>query len=373
MANIGINSKESKNSSMMDKLNDYLISIQTIKVKEKLIFYRLLSTMINAWMWLVKSIGVLENQEKNPVFKKMLWVFKEKLKSGQSFSECIDLYPSSFWVSEVWIIKSWEKTWKLNEILIELADQIEKVSSISWKIKSAMMYPMFILIVVVWVVAVMMVKVVPQLLEIFEDESKLPSSTRTLIAISDFFVNSWYLAIIGVIFIIVFVRIWWKTADWRYNLDKIKLHVPVFWKINQLLILSKFSRVFAGLISSWISIIESLKIVSDAVWNDVYRQRVLLLREDVKQWIKIWESLDWDNLFPEMMVQMIQVWEQTAKLDKTILKVADFYDEQVDNTIWIINKLLEPFIIVLLAVVVWWIAVAIMEPIMSLSETVWDI
>lgn len=358
--------------TLMRKINDYLISIQKVKVKEKLVFYRLLSTMINAWMWLVKSIGVLENQEKNPVFKRMLWAFKERLKSGQNLSECIDLYPSSFWISEVWIIKSWEKTWKLNEVLVELADQIEKVSSISWKIKSAMMYPMFILVVVVWVVWVMMVKVVPNLLEIFDDKSQLPSSTKTLIAISDFFIHSWYLLGLGVLFIYIFVIVWWKTANWRYNLDKMKLHIPVFWKINQLLILSKFSRVFSGLISSWISIIESLNIVSDAVWNDVYKQRILLLREDVKQWIKIWESLDGDKLFPEMMVQMIQVWEQTAKLDKTILKVADFYDEQVDNTIAIINKLLEPFIIILLAVVVWWIAVAIMEPIMALSDTVWD-
>ena len=187
--------------TIAEKVNDYLISIQKIKVKEKLVFYRLLSTMINAWMWLVKSVTVLENQEKNLVFKRMLWVFRDRLKWWKTLSECIDLYPSSFWISEVWIIKSWEKTWKLNEILVELADQIEKVSSISWKIKSAMMYPMFILAVVVGVVGVMMVKVVPKLLEIFDDESKLPASTKTLIAISDFFIHSWYVLILGVIFI----------------------------------------------------------------------------------------------------------------------------------------------------------------------------
>ncbi|PID86331.1 hypothetical protein CSB08_01045 [Candidatus Gracilibacteria bacterium] len=352
------------------KINDYIISIQKIKVKEKLIFYRLLSTMINAGIGLVKSMTVLENQEKNPVFKKMLGVFRDKLKLGQNLSECIDLYPSSFGISEVGIIKSGEKTGKLNEVLLELAEQIEKVSSISGKIKSAMMYPIFILFVVIGVVGVMMVKVVPKLLEIFDDESKLPTSTKTLKAVSDFFINHWYVLILLVIFCYIFTVIWGKTINGRYNIDKIKLHIPVFGKINQLLILSKFSRIFSGLISSGISIIESLKIVSDAVGNDVYKQRILLLREDVKQGIKIWESLDGDELFPEMMVQMIQVGEQTAKLDKTILKVADFYDEQVDNTISVINKLLEPFIIVLLAIVVGGIAVAIMEPIMALSDIV---
>lgn len=363
---------EKINKGIMSKINDFLISIQKVKVKEKLVFYRLLSTMLNAWMWLVKSIIVLENQEKNPVFKKMLWVFRDKLQSWSNLSECLELYPSSFWLSEAWILRSWEKTWRLNEILVELSDQIERVSSISGKIKWAMMYPLFILIVVIGVISVMMIKVVPQLLEIFDDKSKLPDSTKVLISISDFFVNSWYIMFIVVIFAYIFFMIWWKTPWWRYNIDKMKLHFPIFWKINKLLILSKFSRVFSWLISSWISIIESLKIVSDSVWNDVYRQRILLLREDVKQWIKIWESLDWDPLFPEMMVQMIQVWEKTAKLDKTIINVANFYEEQVDNTIWVINKLLEPFIIVVLAIVVWWIAVAIMEPIMALSDTVWE-
>jgi len=128
--------------------------------------------------------------------------------------------------------------------------------------------------------------------------------------------------------------------------------------------------VFAWLLSSGVSVVESLKITSEAVWNEVYKQRILLLWEDVQQGIKIWESLDGDKLFPEMMVQMVQVWEQTAKLDTTIIKVAEFYDEQVDNTIRVLNKLLEPFIIVFLAVVVWFIALAIMQPIMNLADTI---
>jgi type IV pilus assembly protein PilC len=113
-----------------------------------------------------------------------------------------------------------------------------------------------------------------------------------------------------------------------------------------------------------------LNIVADAVGNEVYRQRILLLLEDVRGWMKMWESLEGDPLFPNIMVQMIQVWEQSAKLDTTIIKVADFYDEQVDNMAATINKLLEPFIIVFLAVIVWFIAIAIMQPIMNLADTV---
>ena len=136
------------------------------------------------------------------------------------------------------------------------------------------------------------------------------------------------------------------------------------------IILSKFARIFSWLIGSWISVVESLKITAEAVWNEVYKQRILLLTEDVGSWIKIWESLDGDKLFPDMMIQMIQVWEETAKLEETILKVSDYYDEEVDNIISNINKLLEPFIIITLAIIVWFIAMSILEPIMNMADTI---
>jgi type IV pilus assembly protein PilC len=215
-----------------------------------------------------------------------------------------------------------------------------------------------------------MTLVVPKLLEIFDDTATLPGSTQTLIFISDMFVNYWFVIIGWIIALVLWVGLWKKTPSGAYNFDRMLLKIPIFWEIQSKLILSKFSRVFSWLISSGVSIVESLHITSQAVWNEVYAQRIILLSEDVKKWIKIWESLDGDALFPDMMVQMIQVWEQTAKLDQTITKVADFYDEQVDNTIGVINKLLEPMIIVFLAVVVGFIAIAIMQPIMNLADSI---
>lgn len=364
------NENSSNLGGLISKINWFIISRQALKTKEKVMFFRLLSTMINSWISLSKSIYVLEKQEKSPTFKKLLWRFREELDSGKNLSYCLDLYPNSFLEAEVWMVRSWEKTWKLNTILNDLANQVEKVASISWKIKSALMYPMFIMFVVIWVISVMMIMVVPKLLDIFQDKSKLPNSTKTLMAVSDFFVNYWYILILVWVFLKVSIGMWKKTPTWKYMYDDFILKAPVFGQIAKKLILSKFSRVFAWLVWSWISVVESLNIISSVVWNEVYRQKILLLKEDVEKWIKIWESIDWDPLFPDMMVQMIQVWEETAKLDKTIVKVADFYEEQVDNIIATMNKLLEPFIIVFLAVVVWFIAIAIMQPIMSLSDTI---
>ena len=208
------------NKTLLDKINWYLVSMQSLKTKDKLVFYRLLSTMSNAWVSLVKAVSILENQEKNPVMKNILSNFVINLKSWKKLSDCLELYPSSFGDSEVWIIKSWEKTWKLNLVLINLANQIEKVESINWKLKWALMYPVFIMLVVVWVIFVMMTMVVPKLLEIFEDKDALPWSTKSLIAVSDFMVNYWIFIIVFFVLIVFWVSIWKKTKTWSYLFDK---------------------------------------------------------------------------------------------------------------------------------------------------------
>lgn len=360
------------NRNIIEKINDYILSTQKVKTKDKAYFYRLLATMVNSWLTLLKSVSILKEQEQNPVLKKILSRFELEIKSWKNLSYCMNLYPNSFDSSEIWIIESWEKTWKLNSALLTLSDQVEKMASMSWKLKSALMYPAMIILVVFGVIVVMMTKVVPNLVEIFWDKSTLPSSTKTLIAISDFFVNYTFSFIIWVFLLVVAISFWKKTPWWRYALDNFMIKMPIFGPIIKKIILSRFSRVLATLLSSWVSIVESLRITSQALWNEVYWQRVLLLRDDIKQWIKIWEALDWDPLFPIMLIQMIKVWEQTAQLDSIILKVADFYDEEIDNIVSTINKLLEPIIIVFMAIVIWAIALWIMQPIMQIADRIWN-
>lgn len=199
---------------------------------------------------------------------------------------------------------------------------------------------------------------------------KLPGLTQFLISTSNFMVDYWWLLILFIIGFVITVIVWKQTEEGYYKFDGLVLKLPVVGSILQKVILSKFSRVLSNLLSSGISIVESLRIVSEIVGNEVYRQRILALREDVKRGVKIGESLEDDVLFPNLLVQMIKVGEETAKLDSIILKIADFYDEEIDNTIGAINKSLEPIIIVTMGVVVGFIAVGIMQPIMNLSETV---
>ncbi|MDD5197389.1 MAG: type II secretion system F family protein [Candidatus Gracilibacteria bacterium] len=354
----------------MDAFDAWLISKQKIKLEQKVIFFRLLATMVNAGLSIMKAITILEKQEKNILLQKAYANIIIGIKSGKNLSQTLREYGENFSDSECSIIEAGEKTGKLNTSLIQLADQVEKVSGMSKKLKGALMYPAAIVVVMIGSIMVLMTMVVPKIVEIFGDKDKLPPLTKFLIATSDFFVNYWWAIIIFFVGFIITVSFWKQTESGRYRFDRIMLHLPIIGKVTQKVILSKFSRVLSNLLSSGISIVESLRIVSEVVGNEVYRQRILLLREDIKKGIKIGESLEDDSLFPDMLVQMIKVGEETAKLDTIILKIADFFDEEVDTTINSINKLLEPIIIVTMAVVVGVIAVGIMQPIMNLADVV---
>ncbi|MDD2565297.1 MAG: type II secretion system F family protein [Candidatus Gracilibacteria bacterium] len=362
--------KSSKSFSFsFTDINDWFISQQKISSKGKVIFFRLLATMVNAGIPILRAISILEKQEKDVILKKLYTNLVSGIKLGKNLSIGLRDYGGNFSDSECSIIESGEKTGKLNSALVQLADQTEKVAGISRKFKGALIYPAAIVSIMFAAIVLLMTMVVPKIVEMFGDKSKLPPLTQFLIFVSDFFINYLWLMLIFMFGFFVFIKLRYKTPDGKYRLDGILLKIPILGMINKKVILSKFARVFSNLLSSGISIVECLRIVSDVVGNEVYRQRLLLLREDVKKGVKIGESLEDDNLFPEMLVQMIKVGEETAKLDTIILKIADFYDDEVDQSVNNIQKLLEPFIIVTMSIVVGFIAVGIMQPIMGLADT----
>ncbi|MDD2487172.1 MAG: type II secretion system F family protein [Candidatus Gracilibacteria bacterium] len=365
------NQKEGKAFSFsLESINDWIIARQRISLNGKVMFFRLLSTMVNAGISILKAISILDKQEQNPILKKLYSEIIHGIRSGKNLSTCLRDYDDNFTDSECSIIESGEKTGKLNSALIQLADQVEKIENMTKKIKGALIYPVAIIFVMFGAVSVLMTLVVPKIVEIFGDKSKLPPLTQILIGTSDFFVNYLWLIIMFVIGFIIFIGFWKKTPYGKYKFDQFMLYIPIFGSMNRKVVLSKFARVLSNLLGNGISIVESLRIVSDIAGNEVYRQRIMLLREDIKKGIKIGESLEDDALFPDMLVQMIKVGEETAKLDTIIIKIADFYDDEVETTINNIQKLLEPIIIVTMAVVIGFIAIGIMQPIMNLSEIV---
>ena len=326
--------------------------------------------MTNASMTVLKSLDTLKKQEKD---KKMLAFYNfviERIQSGSTLNESLRSYYDNFTDAECSILEAGERTGKLNQALLQIADQTEKMDSISRKIRGAMIYPAVLIIGMIAVIIVLMVKVIPTLLEFFGDPETLPESTKMILGMSNFFQAYWPVLVIGVVAIYVFYAAWKKTPNGKYLNDKMILKAPIAGPIVQKVILSRFSRVFSNLIGSGVAIVEAIRIVASAVGNEVYRQRILLLRQDIKAGKKMAESLEDDPMFPELLVAMLRVGEETAQIGNTVIKIADFYDEEVDIAIGSIQKLIEPFILVMMGAVIGFIAIGVMQPMMGLAGAI---
>lgn len=364
------NQKVSATEDYFKYLKAFITIEASITLRQKVIFFRILATMVNASLTVLKSLTSLKKQEKDKNMAKFYDFMIEKIQWGLTMHESLAAYYWNFSDSEVYLIEAWERTGKLNQALIQIADQTEKVDSITRKIKWAMTYPVLLVVGMAWCVTLLMVKVIPTLTSFFWDPENLPAATKLIVNTSEAFQNSWLLIAIVLGFGFMFFKIWKKTKSGKYRWDGILLHMPVFGPLLRKVILSRFARIFSNLIGSWVSVIEAIRIVSSAVGNEVYHQRLLLLRQDVKNWQKMAESLEDDPLFPDLLVSMLRVGEETAQIGQTVVKIADFYDEEVDIAVWSIQKMIEPIILVVMAVVIWFIAVGIFQPIMNLAGSI---
>ncbi|MBB1553796.1 type II secretion system F family protein [Candidatus Gracilibacteria bacterium] len=356
--------------SIMSYIKGFFKNAGGITLRQKVVFFRIMATMTNASMTVLKSLDALKKQEKD---KKMLAFYNfviERVKSGSTLNDSLRSYYDNFTDAECSIIEAGERTGKLNQALLQIADQTEKMDSISRKIKGALVYPAVLIIGMIAVIIVLMVKVVPTLLEFFGDPETLPESTKVILAISNFFQSYWFLLLVGIIAAYIAYLAWKKTPNGKYLNDKTMLKMPIAGPIIQKVVLSRFSRVFSNLIGSGVAIVEAIRIVASAVGNEVYRQRILLLRQDIKAGKKMAESLEDDPMFPELLVAMLRVGEETAQIGNTVIKIADFYDEEVDIAIGSIQKLIEPFILVMMGAVIGFIAIGVMQPMMGLANTI---
>lgn len=351
-------------------LKNFLKHRSKITLREKVVFFRIMATMTNASMTVLKSLTALRRQEKQKHMIEFYDFVIDRVQSGNTLHESLRSYYGNFTDAECSIIEAGERTGKLNQGLLQVADQVEKMDSIGRKVKGAMTYPIVLMVGMVGVVAVIMVKVIPSLLVFFGDPETLPESTKMILAVSNFISNYWIHVILGIAVICIAFNFWAKTADGKYSVDKFLLKMPIVGPILTKVILSRFARVFSNLIGSGVAIVEAIRIVSSAVGNESYRQRILLLRQDVKNGKKMAESIENDPMFPELLVAMLRVGEETAQIGTTVIKIADFYDEEVDIAINSIQKLIEPFILVAMGVTIGFIAIGVFQPLMGLAGTI---
>lgn len=371
--------KEEDKRSTVKKIDDYLAQFFDVTLADKVIFYRLFATMINAWVPLIESLVVLKEQTKSPKFKVILDSVIRRVSSGSTIANSMHLYPEVFEDAEIWVIKAWEESGKLKDILLKLADQIERSSLITWKIKWAMIYPVVILLVVLLSLYAIMVLVIPKIKEMFSSMwAELPEITQMLINASDFLLEEWFLWINNWVSIIllcilsfIIFTYWKKTKTWDYYTSLALLYVPLFWMLEQKISVAKFCSAISLLTGSGIDLIESLRLTSNMIWNDAYKIRILRIVQDVQQWLSVAQNMKRDTLyFPSMVTSMILVWEKTGRISEVTSKVAEYFESEVDALIKNLMQLIEPLIIVVVWLLVAWIVVAVMVPLLSMSDIV---
>ncbi len=347
-------------------------SMTTIKSKDKVSFFQLLAIMIGAGVPLIRALFVLSEQLKNPRLKVAVRSIAEKVESGKKFSDAMEDFHGIFTDAQIGMIRAGEASGRLNEILKQIAKQVEKSASITAKIKGAMIYPIVVFSIMVGAVFVILAFVVPQIMELFtQSNAELPLSTRLLMGASDAVLDYYPMIFGGLAVFAGLIYLWKKTPSGKYHWHNLLLHLPVFGLLLRYVAISRFTRGLSSLIQSGIPIVKGLQIDAEAVGNEVYRKRLLLAAEDISRGIPLAENLtDSKFLFPEMLVSMLAIGEQTAELAPVADKVADYYEEEVDQMAANMSKLLEPLIMVTMGVVVGGLIVAVMQPIFGLLDVV---
>lgn len=352
------------------RINLFLVEHSKIPAQAKGQFFHLLSVMINSGIPMIKALRSLAAQtEKSVRLQYIIEDLANSVENGSSLSESLATYNEVFSEQEVGMIQAGEASGQLAKVMENLSKDAEKAYEIKSKVKSAMMYPVIILILLVGVIAAMMIYVVPKLKDMFSSMgAELPLLTRIVVGISNFFVAYKLHLAIGLLAFIGLLIAFKRTETGRYLIDKLKLHLPIFGKLFMKAYLSRFARSLSNLLDSRVTILKTLEIAANSIGNEVYRRRILLSQEDIRQGIPLAENLTDSDLFPPMMVNMIEVGEQTAQMPEITEKIAIFYENEVDTTVNGISKIIEPLVLVLIGITVGTVVAAIMLPIMKISD-----
>lgn len=342
-----------------------------VSVKEQVIFARQLSVMISANVPIVRALRILVRQTKNVHFKMILSDILDEVDGGAKLSAALARYPSVFNMFFVSMIRSGETTGKLDDVLVYLADQREKDYNITSRVRGAFIYPAVVLFAVVAVGVVMVVFVLPKLLEIFtEGGAELPLSTRLLIGTSNFARHQWYVVVIALVVAFVGFYYWRKSPNGRRVLDVVKIRMPIGGRIFTMIYLTRLSRSLSTLLSSGVPISQALAITSEIVGNHVYADILDKTIREVEDGNSVTTVFVKSKQVPLMLAQMMSVGEQSGRLDQVLLKVAQFYENELDALVRNLVALIEPVILLLMGVGVGFMVSSILLPIYNVSNAI---
>jgi type IV pilus assembly protein PilC len=348
-----------------------LFQRKKVKPKIMMIFTRQLATLIDSGLPLLRGLNVLAKQERDPVLKKTIDKLADAIQSGNTFSDSLAQHPLIFNNLYVNMVKAGELGGVLEVVLNRLAEFHEKAAKIKNKVASAMVYPIIVLTMAVAILSFLLVFIVPRFETIFHDmlgDKPLPKITLLVIAVSGF-VKNHVLVLLGLIVVaIAAYKFMARTKGGRLIIDQFKLRLPLFGDLLRKTAISRFARTLGTLVTSGVPILQALNITRETAGNTVIARAISQVHDSVKEGESIVQPLEASRSFPPMVISMIDVGEETGQLPDMLLKIADVYDDEVDNAVAGITAALEPMMIVILALIVGTIVIALFMPLISIIQ-----
>ncbi len=342
-----------------------------VKSKDKVIFTRQFSTMIDAGLPLVQGLGILAEQADNPTFKTVLRQITKDVEGGATLAEGMKKHPKVFDDLFVNLIAAGEMGGILDNILQRLGEFLEKAEELKAKIKGAMTYPIVVVAIAVIVISVILIFVIPVFQDMFASFGQaLPVPTQIVVAMSDFLKSKIHFLIIGIILLAIAYKQYAKTKGGRKTIDSIKLKLPVFGDLQKKSSVATFTRTLGTMLRSGVPILDSLEIVAKTAGNVIIEEIIFDVRSSIAEGQTIAEPLSETDVFPGMVIQMISVGEATGALDTMLEKIAEFYEKEVDAAVDALTSMLEPLLMLFLGGSIGGLVIAMYLPIFAMAGAV---
>jgi len=346
--------------------------LNRVSKKDLAIFSRQLSVLLQSRVPVVQSLKSLAAQTRNPIFKGKILKISQLVEEGNSLSEAFSEYPEVFNIFYISLVKSGEASGKISDTLFYLSEHLEREHDIISQIKGAMIYPVFVIIVLVIVIFIVMFSIMPRLVDLLNETSvKPPWFTMLMINLYTFFRGFGWVVLISAFFFVLFIVYYFTTKEGKKNYDKISLKIPFLGDFLKKVFLIRFAENVSTLISAGLSINNALRITRDTVENVVYKKILTEVEERVTEGEKISSVfVRYPNYAPPFVVQMIQVGEETGKLDKNLMEIVNFYQKEVNRAVATFTSMLEPVLIIFLGVVVGVLAISVLGPLYGALGTI---
>lgn len=356
------------------KVSIALFKRNRVKLKDLVIFTRQLSTMVSAGVPLSRSLSTLQMQTENAFFKKELESVVKDVESGIALADAMAKHPDVFSPVYINMVRAGEAGGILDDILKKLALQQEKDASIRNKVKSASTYPLVLISITVAAFFALTIFVIPKigtmLKEIGGEDASLPLITTVMLGISDFIKGKWYVIIALLLIGTVLFRRWHKTPEGRSKVDKALLKMPVIKTIIAKVAIARFARIFSSLMAAGVSVLEALEVTGKALGNTVIQDELAVAAKAVKNGKQLSEPISQSKYFPPIVSQMMAVGEETGQTETILVKVAEFYEEEVDAVVDALSSIIEPVMICVMGGMVGLVAASVIGPISSLSQNI---